>query len=237
VLFGVQDNRRFLAAILRHPVFVDGGATTAFLSSDFGDDTSLLAPAPSAALSAIAAVLFSAQPRADVRAWHSSDHGAQPLVLACAEQRQTVMLHGHGDQLEARIADQSFVIALHQLDQHQAELSINGVRQRLALLRHGNQLWLNEHGQAYAFTDHTHAPVASTEGPGSGQLKAPMDGAVITVRCEAGQQVRRGEVLVVMEAMKMEHSLKAAVDGIVAVVNVKAGDQVKGKQILLTVEH
>ncbi|MDX5327528.1 MAG: hypothetical protein LPK06_01890 [Marinobacter sp.] len=41
VLVGVPDNRRFLAAILRHPVFADGGATTGFLSDDFGHDGSL----------------------------------------------------------------------------------------------------------------------------------------------------------------------------------------------------
>ena len=111
------------------------------------------------------------------------------------------------------------------------------MRRRIAILRSPHQLWIDHQGQAIAFSDQTHAAVAAAEGPGSGQLRAPMDGAVITVRCQPGQSVSRGEVLVVMEAMKMEHSLKASADGVVASVGVKAGDQVKGKQILLTVEH
>ncbi|MFN3714219.1 MAG: acetyl/propionyl/methylcrotonyl-CoA carboxylase subunit alpha [Alcanivoracaceae bacterium] len=237
VLFGVQDNRRFLAAILRHPVFADGGATTAFLGSDFGDDPSLAAPQPSAALLAIAAALLCARTRAELRSWHSSDHGAQPLVLKSGDQQRTVSLHRRGSQLQARVGERQFDMVIHQLDDHQAELSVDGVRRRISLLFSNGQLWLDDQGQAHAFTDTTHAAVAAAEGPGSGQLKAPMDGAVLSVRCEPGQEVRRGEVLVVMEAMKMEHSLKATVDGKVAVVSVKAGDQVKGKQILLTVEH
>ncbi|MEE4252226.1 MAG: acetyl-CoA carboxylase biotin carboxylase subunit, partial [Alcanivoracaceae bacterium] len=59
VLFGLQDNRRFLAAILRHPVFAAGAATTAFLDSDFGDDPSMAAPQASHLMYAIAAALLS----------------------------------------------------------------------------------------------------------------------------------------------------------------------------------
>jgi geranyl-CoA carboxylase alpha subunit len=237
VLFGLQDNRRFLAAILRHPVFAAGAATTAFLESDFGDDPSMAAAQASPALYAIAAALLSNNQPASVNAWHSSDHGAQPLILGVAEDRQTVMLQRHDQQLTALVGDQKFILCLHSVSSRQAELSVNGVRRRVSLLRTAHQLWLDDHGQAHAFTELTHVPVTVAEGPGSGQIKAPMDGAVIAVRCQPGQQVHRGEVLVVMEAMKMEHSLKASVDGVVASVGVKAGDQVKGKQILLTVEH
>jgi geranyl-CoA carboxylase alpha subunit len=159
------------------------------------------------------------------------------MILGVGENRQTVMLQRRNQQLHAQVGEQQFTLTLHYSDSRKAELSVNGVRRHISLLRTGHQLWLDDHGQAHAFTDLTHVPVTAAEGPGSGQLKAPMDGAVITVRCEPGQQVRRGEVLVVMEAMKMEHSLKASADGVVASVGVKAGDQVKGKQILLTVEH
>jgi geranyl-CoA carboxylase alpha subunit len=237
VLFGVQDNRRFLAAILRHPAFARGEATTAFLGSEFGQDPSLNAPQSSPGLLAVAAVLLASRARADLRGWHSSDHGPQPLVLRAGDQQHTVMLHRQGLQLEARIGNNTFTIELLAVTDSQAELRLDGVRRRISLLFGNGQLWLDDHGQSHAFTDVTHAAVAAAEGPGSGQLKAPMDGAVLSVRCEPGQQVRRGDVLVVMEAMKMEHSLKATLDGTVAAISVKAGDQVKGKQILLTVEH
>lgn len=237
VLFGVQDNRRFLAAILRHPVFAAGGATTAFLGSDFGDDPSLNQPKPDDSLFAIAASLISAGQREELRAWHSSDHGAQPLILVAGDDRRSVMLHRDGKLTRVKIGEREYVIELHGVNARILEISLDGVRRRIAVLHTAHQLWLDHQGQAFAFTDQTHAAAAAAEGPGSGQLRAPMDGAVIDVRCQPGQNVNRGEVLVVMEAMKMEHSLKASVDGVVSSVGVKAGDQVKGKQILLTVEH
>src|SRR5690554_276932 len=237
VLFGVQDNRRFLAAILRHPVFSAGGATTAFLESDFGADASLSAPQPSAALYAIAAALISSKKHPQLHGWHSSDHGAQPILLGSGEQRQTVLLHKQGTQLNAQVGEEKLTVSLHHVGLQQAEISLNGVRRHIDILHNNEQLWLNDQGQAHSFTDLTHAPVAAAEGPGSGQIKAPMDGAVLAVRCQLGQQVKQGEVLVVMEAMKMEHSLKATADGVVASLTVKEGDQVKGKQVLLIVEH
>ena len=62
-----------------------------------------------------------------------------------------------------------------------------------------------------------------------------MDGLVLDVRCEAGQTVSKGQVLAVMEAMKMEHSLKAGIDGTVESVSIQCGDQVKSKQVVLTI--
>ncbi|MDX5327527.1 MAG: hypothetical protein LPK06_01885 [Marinobacter sp.] len=169
--------------------------------------------------------------------WHSSDHGAQPLVLGCQDQQRTLMVARRGPALTVTLGDERFEVLLHQVEARSVQASINGRRQRWSILRQGADLWLADRGLCLRFVNRTHAAVAAQEGPGSGQLKAPMDGAVLAVRCQPGQTVRRGEVLVVMEAMKMEHSLKAPADGVVASVGVKAGDQVKGKQILLTVEH
>ena len=58
----------------------------------------------------------------------------------------------------------------------------------------------------------------------------------VAVRVEAGAKVARGEVLAVLEAMKMEHQLTAPVDGIVVSVTARAGDQVATRQILVTIE-
>ena len=62
-----------------------------------------------------------------------------------------------------------------------------------------------------------------------------MDGAVIEVSAAAGDTVKRGQTLAVLEAMKMEHALKADCDGTVDTVTVSAGDQVKRQQLLITV--
>jgi propionyl-CoA carboxylase alpha chain len=69
----------------------------------------------------------------------------------------------------------------------------------------------------------------------AGSLLAPMPGSVISVAVEAGQQVAAGQLLLVMEAMKMQHSITAPTDGVVAEINVQAGSQVAAGQVLVVV--
>ena len=235
VLFGVSDNRRFLAAILRHPVFAAGGATTAFLADEFGDDASLSPATPDTRLFAIASALLSNAGAAPCPAWHSSGHAERVMLLRTGDSECSASLRAHEDALLVRIGEQQHRIKVHQVDAASAVLSVDDIRCRLARQQTRDGLWLADQGSSYHFENCTHVAAEANAGQASGQLRAPMDGAVLEVRCQVGQAVKRGEVLLVMEAMKMEHSLKAPGDGAVAEVNVKSGDQVRGKQVLLTV--
>jgi propionyl-CoA carboxylase alpha chain len=71
----------------------------------------------------------------------------------------------------------------------------------------------------------------------AGATLSPMPGAVVTVAVEEGQAVAKGELLVTVEAMKMEHRVTAPFDGTVAEVRVTAGQQVDADQILVVVEQ
>jgi biotin carboxyl carrier protein len=66
-------------------------------------------------------------------------------------------------------------------------------------------------------------------------LHAPLPGAVRRVSVAAGDAVEEGDVLMVLEAMKMEHAIRAPLDGIVSSVLVADGDQVQGGAILAVV--
>lgn len=70
----------------------------------------------------------------------------------------------------------------------------------------------------------------------SKMIIAPMPGSIISVNVKPGAQVKAGETLLIMEAMKMQNSLKAAVDGVVKEVKVKEGDVVNHEQILIELE-
>jgi biotin carboxyl carrier protein len=67
-------------------------------------------------------------------------------------------------------------------------------------------------------------------------LKAPMPGLVITVPVEEGQPVKKGQVLIILESMKMQNELKSPRDGTVLRIKTKAGESVEQKQTLLSLQ-
>ncbi len=68
------------------------------------------------------------------------------------------------------------------------------------------------------------------------QLKAPMPGLVVAVPVSEGQEVKTGDVLLILESMKMQNELKSPRDGIVGRIHVAAGDSVEQRQKMLSVE-
>ena len=86
---------------------------------------------------------------------------------------------------------------------------------------------------AHAAADSTARPVA-TGAPG--EVAAPMPGAIVTVNVTVGDEVKKGDVLLSLEAMKMETSVYADQDGKVEEVFIRAGDQVDAKDLLLKYE-
>ncbi len=70
-----------------------------------------------------------------------------------------------------------------------------------------------------------------------GSLKAPMNGTIIQVDSQAGQTVKAGDTLMIMEAMKMEHSIKAPEDGVIKEISFKVGDLVDEGALLLEMEE
>ncbi|MBN8581332.1 MAG: biotin/lipoyl-binding protein [Anaerolineae bacterium] len=68
---------------------------------------------------------------------------------------------------------------------------------------------------------------------GEFHLKAPMPGLVVAISVSEGQEVKKGQVLVILESMKMQNELKSPRDGTISHIKVKAGESVEQKQILL----
>ncbi|BBY57034.1 acetyl-CoA carboxylase biotin carboxyl carrier protein subunit [Mycolicibacterium sarraceniae] len=69
----------------------------------------------------------------------------------------------------------------------------------------------------------------------AGSLVAPMPGAVVRIEVIQGSRVQAGTPVVVLEAMKMEHTVRAPADGVIAAISVAAGDQVESGQVLAVV--
>ena len=73
---------------------------------------------------------------------------------------------------------------------------------------------------------------APAGGAGAVKINAPMPGKILSVKASAGQAVKKGDVIMVLEAMKMENEIVAPQDGTVAGINVAAGDSVEAGAVL-----
>lgn len=78
------------------------------------------------------------------------------------------------------------------------------------------------------------APKAAAGAQGSVKVNAPMPGKILAVKANAGQAMKKGEVILVLEAMKMENEVVAPEDGTVASINVAVGDTVEAGDVLAT---
>ncbi|MES2818389.1 MAG: acetyl/propionyl/methylcrotonyl-CoA carboxylase subunit alpha [Pseudomonadota bacterium] len=246
VLLGVNGNQRFLANLLAHPEFAAGRATTAFIAEHFAEDPSLTPQAPTAQELAVAAALLY-QHSADARAhqrelagWRNAGNAPWRFVLKQADNRFVVELEVHlaGSQprLQARVGEALVDLRLLASDGRWLTLELDGIRRRLAYHQAGERLWLYGQYGNLELLDATHEPAGSQGAARSGTVKAPMDGVIVEVRVEEGARVEKGQLLLVLEAMKMEHPLKAGVQGTVRRVAATQGDQVKNRQLLVEIE-
>ena len=112
-----------------------------------------------------------------------------------------------------------------------------------AFVYQGDEDWeVLIHGQQYQVKTEderekrlkTSASGGSMEG-GEFHLKAPMPGLVVAILIEEGQEVKKGQVMLILESMKMQNELKAPRDGIMGRIRVKAGESVEQRQTLLSV--
>ncbi len=112
---------------------------------------------------------------------------------------------------------------------------------RIFLARDGDRTCIAVDGRHYVVSEpRTEAgrPGEADEKAGAGGLrvKAPMPGKVTKLAVAEGEEVRRNQTLVIVEAMKMENEIKTSIDGVVAKIHVAAGDLVDAEKILVEVE-
>lgn len=241
VLLGVQSNQRLLASLLQHPRFIDGQFSTAFIAQHFADHPCLHAYVPGAEALAIAAALFyqaSAQVhRSPLAGWRNTASVPLHYRLGLDDRQWTVSLNAApGEAYRIEVDGRCLELKIIDSDGRHATLEIDGIRQRHAYHLQAGQICLFTRPGSVCLEDRTQAPVMSQAGVSSGTLKAPMDGAIVDVLVNEGCAVSKGQLLVVLEAMKMEHPLKAGIDGVLKRLQVQIGDQVKNRQVLLEVE-
>ena len=244
-LLGVRSNRGFLFNILNNPVFVQGEATTAFIENDFANDPSLSPHSLTHEQQALASWLFYLKTalgnkQSNERAfWRNSNPAPTWFDLESSSEKHSVAVtvkNAQQKHFNVQAKDSVFDFVLIDRQDQVLTYSDDGVKKSVAYSFNAEgDLYLSTHDGCVLVSDNTHAPATAAEGAGSGLVKASMDGGIIDVLVQEGATVEKGQTLVILEAMKMEHAMKADVDGVVTAINVQKGDQVKGRQLLLEV--
>jgi acetyl/propionyl-CoA carboxylase alpha subunit len=216
VIGGLTTNTGFHRWLIDQQPVVAGRVTTRFL------DEADLPAAPPPALAEAAAV------------WRDARAGARSSSVWQDLGAFRVTPHRNSQPVGLRSLDGE----LHESPDRRADSSVALPPACVSLEQ--RSLAINVGGHTHSFTVPTRserwAPIGS-EGHGhAGAIVAPFPGAVTEVCVTPGQHVAGGAPVVVLEAMKMLHTLNAAGPGIVAEVRVSPGDQVAGNQVLVTFE-
>ena len=204
----VRTNAAFLARCLDDPDFLAGRIDTGFIADRL--ERLAAAPEPSPDLAAAAAAALAAL-SAEGASAPSRDLAGFRLN---APPREQVRIWCDGQPL---LAD------------------LDGGPEEADLLDAGETLILFEGGSAFAFSATPPEPEAGAAAGGDGAVSAPLPGKVAAVSVTEGARVSRGDILLVVEAMKMEHGLAAPFDGIVETLSAAVGDQVREGEVLARV--
>jgi acetyl/propionyl-CoA carboxylase alpha subunit len=261
-LHGVTTNRDLLLGILREPEFRAGQTDTGYLTRH---DPAVLGggppPAVTAVHSAVAALAGQAANRESARVLRTLPSGwrnvpaAPNRVTFTAGEDYTVAYRLHAGQPDISTVEMSTVevstvditvngeplgrdVSVVRAAADAVDLEVDGLRRGYRVHR------VAAAGSTEVYVDGPDGSTALTErprfadpatGPRGGSLLAPMPGVIVRVLATPGATVTAGQPLVVLEAMKMEHTVAAPSDGVLAEVTTAAGEQVEAGQVLAVV--
>ncbi|MDX6302901.1 MAG: propionyl-CoA carboxylase alpha chain [Nocardioidaceae bacterium] len=242
-LHGITTNRDLLVRILRSAEFLAGDTTTDFLDRIDGLTAPLTADATHRQHAVIAAIALAAR--------RSRDRPVQlGLPIGWRNNRatlETVEFKGEGDpitvayNLQRRAAvvevdGDPVTVDIHTADPDVVDATIGGVRRRYRVHLTGpagldGALIDGVDGSsAFSVVDPLPAPGSALP---AGGLIAPMPGSVVRILVAEGDTVTAGTPLLVLEAMKMEHTITSPGDGVISALNVAAGTQVERGAVLV----
>ena len=241
---GVTTNAAFLHRLVTTASFRHADLDTALIEREHDalDIRHHAANADDWALAAVLAIEEAASTPADASPWAIADGwrltgpAARLITLEHLQQQQTLQVRRDANGWQVHGGDGTSLRVSGHAGNGGYALQIGGQLLRGDVLRDGNALYVFGDTDQRRFTQHD--PVADADNPGDhgGSLLAPMPGRVIALLVEPGSKVARGIPLLVMEAMKMEHTLQAPADGVVTGYRVRGGDQVGDGAVLVDFE-
>jgi acetyl/propionyl-CoA carboxylase alpha subunit len=242
---GVTTNRDLLVGILREEEFRRGAIDTGYLerhdparlAARPGAQTALRLHALAAALAAAAGRRAGARVQRPVPSgWRNVPNADQTTTFAIDGRVVDVGYRFGRDGLRATVDGERLDVAAEVVTADGVTLTLDGVRRTVEVHRVCDTVFLDSPLGATELTEVERfpEPVAEEE---AGSLHAPMPGTVVRVEVAEGQEVRAGAVVVVLEAMKMEHAVRAPYDGVVSALPAAVGETVDTGAVLAVVSE
>ena len=242
---GVTTNREFLLRVLDHPAFVAGEIDTHFIDKHLQGELGGGASDADEQRAAIAAALAQQQRRDRERVivpaipsgWRNNYHTPQFVEYAVGDREIRVDYRHLGDgRFTVSVGDVERDVRVVSWESPQLTLEEGAHRWRARMSFDGYRVYVHSSRFSVGLARKPRFPDKSRAIPAGGCV-APTPGKVIELRVAEGDTVRAGQVLMIMEAMKMEHSVTAPQDGQVAQLLVAAGDQVDADALLVIVSE
>ncbi|MCA0243787.1 MAG: acetyl/propionyl/methylcrotonyl-CoA carboxylase subunit alpha [Proteobacteria bacterium] len=243
-LVGLHNNVAFLRRVAASRSFATAELDTALIERErdvlFGAGA---LPAEWAAAGVVAKTLADERAAEDADPWSRRDgwrlHGGAQRRLDLERQGEALAVHVqrlHDGGTTLRIGEQGWPLLTRErsgVDGARFDVQLGGERRTLAVYRQGDQFSVFGAEGSATLAEADPLAHAGDHAGESGRLTAPMPGKLIAFLAHAGDSVKRGQALAVMEAMKMEHTISAPRDGRVQELLFAAGDQVpEGAELL-----
>lgn len=234
-LLGVQTNISLLRAVLGHETFIAGAAKTDFIESSGVLD--VVPTPPSLECQLVAAAILIERDAAgtppSLKGWRSTGVATVPIKLAWKDEVFNLAVNMNGSTYMMECGEDTATVRVDEMGNGVIRMHDAGHTTSARFACDGNDLFLDCGGRMEHFTDRTYAPPEADAGAGDGLLKAPMVGQIVEVSVKAGDTVKKDDVLVQMEAMKMVNHITAPFDATVESVSINVGETVKAGAVLL----
>lgn len=242
---GVTTNREFLLRVLDHPAFISGDIDTHFIDKHLHGQLGDGASEADEQRAAIAAALAGQQQRNRERVlvpnipsgWRNNYHTPESVEYTIGDREIRVEYRHLGDdRFTVSVGEVERDVRVVSWEAPNLTLEEGSHRWRARMSFDGDRTYV--HSAHFSLGLTTKPRFADkTQAVPAGGCVAPMPGKVVELRVAEGDAVQAGQVLMIMEAMKMEHSVTAPQDGNVAQLLVAAGDQVEADALLVVVSE
>ena len=245
-LHGVISNSDFLSEILNETDFAAGEFDTGYIPAHFPEETRGQRAPDDAQWAVAAMVLYwddawrlysQADFARELSSWASSLPSDSYVLLSFdGEARRLRIQHPGERRCTVTLDGQDHHFVVDSCDGFERLFYYEDVKRTARYSRRDQALWLSYAGQTWAFEDETLKPPQAAAAGSDGRIIAGSDGKLLSVNVSEGDQVRAGQTLAVLEAMKMEFQLTTPIAGTIKAIHAGAGDQVSNRQLLLELE-